>query len=346
MKLRTAGGFGVLIVAMVLGGVFSAEPVAAQAAYTGPAHLSPLAKAPAPYRKVADWPQLPAGMKFGDMSGVDIDSKGNVMLVHRGSGIARGAPKGTRVPEAVVVTIDPKTGKVLQTWGANTFMNPHGLTIDNEDNVWLTDTQLHQVFKFTHDGKLLLKIGEAETPAWDEGHFNQPTQVAPLPDGSFYVGDGYVNSRVAKFDKNGKFLFEWGSEGDKPGQFDNPHGVMIDLDGNVFVSDRENSRVQIFDQKGKFIKEWLGAKPTGRVFSASIGPDGYTYLAIRPGGRDPLHTGVLKLDKNMNIVAQLGFRDTGDAVFQAAHFVAVGADGAIYLAETPDQRLSKYVPVK
>ena len=348
MKPRTAGpisGVVGLLVATVLGS-FTAEPVAAQAPYTGPAHLSPLAKAPPSYRKVADWPQLPAGMAFGDMSGVDIDNDGNVMLIHRGSGVPRGAPRGTRVPEAVVVTIHPQTGKVLQTWGSNTFMNPHGLTVDHENNVWITDTRLHQVFKFSHDGKLLLKIGEAETSGWDATHFNQPTQVAPLPDGSFYVGDGYGNSRVAKFDKNGKFEFEWGTPGTGQGQFDNPHGVMIDRDGNVFVSDRENSRVQIFDPKGKFIKEWLGAKQTGRVFSASLGADGFTYLAIRPGGRDPLYTGVLKLDRNLDIVAQLGFRDTGDAVFQAAHYAAVGTDGSLYLAETPDRRLSKYVPVK
>jgi peptidylamidoglycolate lyase len=343
MKLRTAGIFGFsVLVATGLGGSFAAEPVAGQAAYSGPAHLSPLAKAPAPYRK-ADWPALPAGMAFGDMSGVDIDSKGNVMLVHRG---AADTPRGAKVAEAVVVTIHPQTGKVLQTWGSNTFMNPHGITIDHEDNVWITDTQLHQVFKYTHDGKLLFKIGEEQKPGWDATHFDQPTQVAVLPDGSFYVGDGYGNSRVAKFDKNGKFLLEWGAPGDQQGQFDNPHGVMIDQDGNVFVSDRQNMRVQIFDQNGKFIKEWLGAKPTGRVFSASMGPDGFIYLALRPGGRDPLYTGVLKLDRNLNIVAQLGFRATGDAVFQAAHFAAVGADGSIYLAETPDRRLSKYVPVK
>lgn len=343
MKSRTARALGFsMLVATVLGS-FNAEPAAGQAAYSGPAHLSPLAKAAAPYRKAADWPQLPAGMAFGDMSGVDIDNDGNVMLVHRGSAET---PRGAKVAEPVVVTIHPQTGKVLQTWGSNTFINPHGLTIDHENNVWITDTRLHQVFKFTHDGKLLLTLGEAEVPGWDAGHFNQPTQVAPLADGSFYVGDGYGNSRVAKFDRNGKFLFEWGSPGDQQGQFDNPHGVMIDQDGNVFVSDRENSRVQIFDQSGKFIKEWLGAKATGRVFSASVGPDGFIYLAIRPGGRDPLYTGVLKLDRNLNVVAQLGFRDTGDAVFQAAHFVAIGSDGAIYLAETPDRRLSKYVPVK
>jgi peptidylamidoglycolate lyase len=283
-------------------------------------------------------------MEFGDMSGADVDREGHVMLVHRGS--ASDVPEGGRIPEPVVVTLDSETGEVLQSWGSDTFLNPHGLTVDHEDNVWITDTRLHQVFKFTHGGELLLTLGEAEVPGWDEEHFNQPTQVAVLPDGSFYVGDGYVNSRVAKFDSEGNFLFEWGEAGDQPGQFDNPHGITVGPDGNLLVSDRENSRVQIFDLDGKFITEWLGARATGRVFSASVGPDGFIYLAIRPGGRDPLRTGVLKLDRNLEIVAQIGFKDTGDAVFQAAHYAAIGLDGAVYLAETPDRRISKYVPVR
>src|SRR5690606_6890189 len=126
-----------------------------------------------------------------------------------------------------------------------------------------------------------------------------------LQDGSFYVADGYVNSRIAKFDEDGRFLFEWGEAGDQPGQFNNPHGVTLDLEGNVLVSDRENSRVQVFDPRGNFLRQWLGAKPTGRVFSASVGRDQFVYLAIRPGGRDPLRTGVLKLDRDFNIVGQI-----------------------------------------
>jgi peptidylamidoglycolate lyase len=347
MKARTAGGvvFSVVLAAVLGSCAADAAPGdAAEVTYAGPAHLSPLASAPPSYRKAADWPRLPAGMSFGDMSGVDIDGNGHVMVIHRGS--MEEVPEGGRIPEPVVVTLHAETGEVLQTWGSNTFLNPHGLTVDHEENVWITDTGLHQVFKFTRDGKLLLTLGEAAVSGWDAGHFNRPTQVAVLPDGSFYVGDGYGNSRVAKFDKDGKFLFEWGEPGTGPGQFDNPHGVIVDPDGNILVSDRENSRVQIFDQSGKFIREWLGAKPTGRVFSAAVGPDEFIYLAIRPGGRDPLMTGVLKLDPDLNIVAQLGFKNTGDAVFQAAHFAAVGSDGAVYLAETPDRRVSKYVPVR
>lgn len=309
-----------------------------------PAHLSDLAVRAPQYELVADWPTLPAGIEFGDMSGVAIDSDGNVMVVHRGD---RGfsSEDERRITAPVVVTLDAESGVVLQAWGSGTFMVPHGLSIDDDDNVWITDTGLHQVFKFTHDGQLLLALGEPGVPGWDEGHFNRPTQVAALSDGSFYVADGYVNSRVAKFGSDGNFLFEWGKAGNQPGQFDNPHGITLGSDGNLIVSDRENSRLQIFDQDGGFLGEWLGAKPTGRVFSATVGPDDAIYLAIRPQGRDPLRTGVLKLNREFEIVAQIGFSDSGDAVFNAAHYAAIGSDGALYLAETPDRRVSKYVPV-
>lgn len=343
MKSRTAGAVASsMLIATVLGSC-AADDAPGQSAQGQPAHLSALASAPPQYQRVAEWPRLPDGMEFGDMSGVDVDSDGHVMVVHRGS--REEVPEGGRIPEPVVVTLHSETGEVLQTWGGDTFLNPHGLTIDHDGSVWITDTGLHQVFKFTHDGELLLTLGEAEVPGWDEGHFNRPTQVAVLPDGSFYVADGYVNSRVAKFDGDGNFLFEWGEAGEGPGQFDNPHGITLGPDGNLLVSDRENSRVQIFDLEGNFIEEWLGAEPTGRVFSATVGPDEFVYLAIRPQGRDALRTGVMKLNRDFEIVAQIGFRETGDAVFQSAHYAAVGAGGAVYLAETPDRRVSKYVPV-
>lgn len=297
------------------------------------------------YRGVADWPNLPPEVEFGDMSGVDVDSHGHVLVVHRGDRGFSSADDQGRIPEPVVVTLEANSGNVVQAWGENTFGVPHGLTIDHEDNVWITDVALHQIFKFSHDGELLLTVGQAGVPGWDETHFNRPTQVAVLPDGSFYVGDGYVNSRIAKFDAEGEFEFEWGEPGTGPGQFDNPHGVVIGLDGNVIVSDRENSRLQLFTPDGTFISEWLGAAEIGRVFSTEVGPDGSIYLAIRPEGRDPLRTGVLKLNSDFELVAQIGFKDTGDAVFQAAHYAAIGHDGAVYLAETPDRRISKYLPI-
>ena len=115
---------------------------------------------------------------------------------------------------------------------------------------------LHQIFKFSHEGNLLLKLGVAKTPGNDSLHFDLPTDVAVADDGSFYVSDGYGNSRVVKFSKEGKYLFEWGKKGDKPGEFNTPHMIDLDTYGNVYVADRENNRIQKFDAHGIFLKEW------------------------------------------------------------------------------------------
>src|SRR6185312_6771888 len=160
------------------------------------------------------------------------------------------------ITDNTVVILDKESGKILQSWGANLFIMPHGLRVDNENNIWVTDVGLNQVFKFTHEGKLLMKSGEAKVAGNDKGHFNQPTDVAVEKDGSFYVTHGYGNSRVIKFSPSGKYLSEWGTKGNKNGEFNIPHGITIDANSNVYVADRENSRIQVFDSTGKFLKEW------------------------------------------------------------------------------------------
>src|SRR4029079_3789803 len=124
----------------------------------------------------------------------------------------------------------------LASWGANMFLVPHGITIDNANHVWVTDVGLHQVFKFSHDGRLLLKLGEARAGGWDANHFNQPTDIAIRPDGAFYVSDGYVNSRVAIFDGDGRFMSEWGRKAAAESQFSNPHGLALAPNGDILVA--------------------------------------------------------------------------------------------------------------
>src|SRR5690606_40201954 len=128
-------------------------------------------------------------------------------------------PSGPIAADTVSI-IDGNTGALLDSWGAGAFLLPHGLTIDSQGNVWLTDAGLHQVFKYSAEGKKLLTLGEAGVSGSDAGHFNLPTDVAVRPDGSFYVSDGYGNTRVVKFSAEGVYEFEWGSKGDQPGQFD------------------------------------------------------------------------------------------------------------------------------
>ena len=186
---------------------------------------------------------MPAGWVFGRVSAVSGDSQGNVYILHRGE-------------EADPVLVFDESGKFLRSWGRGMFGRRHGIRVDPDDNVWVLDYGDHQVFKFTPEGKLLMTLGEKGVPAEDETHFNRPADMAFTPDGDFYVADGYGNSRIAKFSKDGKFLFAWGKRGKSPGEFHIAHSVALGPDGTVYVADRSNNRIQVFDPNGKFLKQW------------------------------------------------------------------------------------------
>ena len=312
-------------------------------------NVAQASKAPATtYEEVKDWPRLPAGFQMGEAAGVAVDADGHVLVFHRpGRGFDTAATELLKDP--AVLELDPRDGRLIRAWGANTFLVPHGITVDHENNVFLTDVALQQVFKFSHDGTLLFAVGEPRVGKWDATHFNQPTDIAIRPDGSFYVSDGYVNSRVAIFDRSGKWLHEWGRKGDGQGEFSNPHGLTFITGGtDVIVADRQNSRLQLFNANGAFKREWIGAKDaatTGRVFSVATDRDGFLYVGIRRADYETAHTGVMKLDRQWNIVTAVGFGRPGDPVFNAVHDLAVGRDGAIYVAETRTKRVVKLRPV-
>jgi peptidylamidoglycolate lyase len=300
------------------------------------------------YEEVKGWPRLPAGVEMGEAAGVAVDANGHVMIFHRpGRGFDTAATELLQDP--AVLEVDPDSGELIRSWGANTFLVPHGISVDRDNNVFLTDVALQQVFKFTHEGRLLFAVGEPRVGKWDATHFNQPTDMQIRPDGSFYVSDGYVNSRVAIFDKDGKWQREWGKKGSGHGEFSNPHGLSFVTGGSdVIVADRENSRLQLFDRHGEFKREWLGAKDaatTGRVFSVATDAEGFFYVGIRRADYDTAHTGVIKLDPHFHIVAMVGFDRPGDPVFNAVHDLAVGRDGSIYVAETRTKRVVKLRPV-
>jgi peptidylamidoglycolate lyase len=312
-------------------------------------HLRLTAASIVRYEEVKDWPKLPAGVQLGEAAGVAVDMMGHVFVFHRpGRGFDTAAT--AKLTEPPVLEVDADTGRLINSWGANTFLVPHGITIDHANNVFLTDVGLQQVFKFTHDGKPLITLGEPRVGAWDANHFNEPTDVQIRPDGTFYVSDGYVNSRVAIFDKNGKWLQEWGRKGSGPGEFSNPHGItFVPGSTDVLVADRENSRLQLFDRVGRFKKQWVGgkdARTTGRVFCVAADAESNYYVGIRRADYDTQHTGVLKLDRDWNIVTSIGFGQPGDAVFNAVHDIAVGKDGSIYVAETRTKRVVKLRPVR
>jgi len=335
-RMRTAGALVLVSVATV--GV------------TGSAGFQPAAKAAATvrYQEVKDWPALPANVQLGEAAGVAVDGDGHVFIFHRpGRGFDPSATDTLK--DDAVLQVDANTGRLIRSWGGGRFLVPHGITIDDRNNVFLTDVGLHQVFKFSHDGQLLFSVGEPRVGKWDATHFNQPTDIAIRPDGSFYVSDGYVNSRVAIFDKDGRWIQEWGKKGAGPGELSNPHGLtFVPGTTDVVVADRENSRLQLFGRAGAFRREWMGVKDaptTGRVFSVAADRDGSTYVGIRRADYDTAHTGVLKLDRDWKIAAAIGFGQAGDPVFNAVHDLAVGPDGSIYVAETRTKRVVKLRPV-
>jgi len=327
------------------GAVVLAAAAGVLAVMTGGHGLAAIAAPPAlRYEEVKDWPKLPPGVQMGEAAGVAVDTRGHVFVFHRpGRGFDPAATE--TLTEAAVLEIDGDTGRLIRAWGANTFLVPHGITIDRDNNIFLTDVGLHQVFKFSHDGTLILALGEPRVGKWDATHFNQPTDVAIRPDGSFYVSDGYGNSRVALFDKNGTWVREWGRKGEGEGEFSNPHGLsLVPGDTDVVIADRENSRLQLFDGAGTFRRQWrgvAGADTTGRVFSVAADAEGALYVGIRRADYDTAHTGVLKLDREWKVVAAIGFGRPGDPVFNAVHDLAVGPDGSIYVAETRTRRVVK-----
>jgi DNA-binding beta-propeller fold protein YncE len=196
---------------------------------------------------------MPAGWKFGRVSAVATNAAGEVFVFQRGK---KADP---------IIVFDAK-GKYLRSWGKGMFGNEHAIRVDREGNVWVTDNGDHQVIKFNSKGERLLTLGVKGKAGTDESTFNKPTDIAWAPDGTFYVSDGYGNSRVVKFTKAGKYVTAWGSKGSDPGQFNLPHSVAVDSKGQVYVADRTNNRIQIFDGNGKFLKAWTHLGATQNLF--------------------------------------------------------------------------------
>jgi len=206
----------------------------------------------------------------------------------------------------------------------------HGLCIDAQDNVWITDVGRHLVFKFSPDGELLLTLGVDGVPGADGAHFNQPTHVAVSAKGEIFVTDGYGNARVAKFSPEGKFISSWGIRGIKPGEFHTPHTLVFDQAGLLYVSDRDNDRIQVFDQDGKLKAVWPNLRS---VDGLTFGPDGCLY------GVAGLDMAIIRLSRDgrlLNVWRQ-------PAGLPYAHGIALDRAGNIYAAVS-GKDLWKFAP--
>jgi len=233
-------------------------------------------------------------------------------------------------------------GEVIENWSQwnHEISIAHHIVIDPYDPehaVWVVDRFNHRILKFSNDGKqLLLKVGEKGVPGNDENHFHDPASLAFLPDGSFYVADGYTNSRVVKFDKNGRYLTSWGSRGTAPGQFNLVHSVAVDAN-RVYVADRSNDRIQVFDHDGKFLDLWPGTARVTRVLTTE---DKRVCVSATQYGRFACY------DLNGKLMSQWGALGSAPGVTDNAHQIDVDNEGNFYVADANNNRVQKFVPKK
>ena len=222
---------------------------------------------PNPYRALESWAQPPAGVELGQVSGVELDARGNVWVIQRS--------------DPPILQFDA-SGKLLKSFGAGMFVQAHSLHFDRDGNLWAVDGdgrdgKGHQVIKFSPDGTILLRLGKAGVAGDGPDTFNRPSDVVTVANGDVFVVDGHTtNARVVKFSRDGRYITAWGTKGSAPGELDTPHSIAIDSKGRVFVGDRANNRIQIFDQNGRLLDQW---KQFGRPTGLFIAPDDTLYVA-------------------------------------------------------------------
>ena len=277
------------------------------------------ADAPYQYQEVKNWAQLPEDAKGAVMTAVDIDSHGTIYVLQRG------AP-------ARVMAFAPD-GKLLRTWDYGAFPSAHGLRIDRDDNVWVTDRGWHQVYKFSPEGKLLLALGKKGVAGDNNSTdaLNGPSDVTFAPNGNLFVSDGEsTNTRVVKFSADGKLIKFWGSKGSGPGQLDVPHAIAMDSKGLLYVADRSNKRIEIFDQEGGYVGIMTNA---GTPYGLFITKDDILYACDGSQGKNDVTVIDLKDQKVLGHFGGLA----------GAHMLSVDASGAIYVAETTGASVRKFV---
>ena len=292
------------------------------------------------YRVQPAWPSLPYQANFMETAGVAVDSSDHVYVFHRG-----------RMP---VMKFDAQ-GSFIRGWGDGLFDRPHSVRVDREGFIWTVDDGSHTVLKMDSLGRVRMVLGRFRTTSdaksamaeptvsadlrglRDEGvvRFNRPTDVAFAANGDIFVADGYGNSRVVKFDKNGKFVKTWGKRGTGEGDFNTPHSIAVDRQGRVLVADRENYRIQVFDGDGKFEAQWKGF---GSPWGLATTGDNHIMMA------DGYNCRVVKLTMDGKPVGSFGSHGKQPGQFHYCHQLAVDSRGNVYTAEILNWRPQKFVP--
>ncbi|MBV9970454.1 MAG: 6-bladed beta-propeller [Xanthobacteraceae bacterium] len=338
---------------------------------TGPAVAQQSAPA-IPFDSVANFPNLPAGMNFGEVPGVAVNSKGHVFVFTR-SNSAGGPAYAPAAAQLLEFTADGQyvgeVGKGLYAWAF-----AHSVRVDKDDNIWAIDKGSDMIVKFNPAGRVEWVFGRRKESADDEakpwehvepplapidGMFRQPTDIAWDSRGNFYITDGYINSRVAKYDKNGDWVKSWGSKGTGPGQFRTPHAIAIDRNDNIYVGDRANRRIQVFDTEGKFLRMFsidlppepgthatYGNTPSGERLAQVIGAP--NSICITPGPNQVMFVGestfpgrIFKVTLDGKVLGVIGKSGRNLKQFSGAHGLACPSENEIYVAETANWRVQK-----
>ena len=338
---------------------------------------------PNPYDTVKDFAKLPPGRMWGSTSAVEIDKDGRSIWVAERCGqntcLDRATNQMSNLP--TILKFDP-TGKLVKSFGEGMLIFAHGIFVDNDGNVWVTDgqdnaptpagargggpagpagppagaTKGHQVYKFSPDGKLLMTLGKPGGAA-EPDYFYQPNDVLVTRNGDIFVSEGHQigsgTHRILKFSKEGKLIKTWGKRGSGPGEFETPHGLAMDSRGRLFVADRNNNRIQIFDQDGKFIDQW---KQFSRPSGVYIDKNDIIYVADSESGsvsqnhdgwKRGIRIGNAKDGKLIAFIPDPETRTRPEFTgTSAAEGVAADAQGNVYGAEVGPRTVKRYVRKK
>ncbi|HYT24168.1 MAG TPA: peptidyl-alpha-hydroxyglycine alpha-amidating lyase family protein [Candidatus Polarisedimenticolia bacterium] len=324
------------------------------------------------FHSVPDFLKLPPDIYLGETTGVAVNSKGHVFVFSRGNttGPAYAAAAAQLLEFAPDGRFLREIGHHLYAWSF-----AHTVKVDKDDSVWVTDKGSDMVIKFNPEGRVVLVIGRKQEASDEgteplkhvkpplppvDGMFRQVTDVAWDASGNAYISDGYVNSRIAKVDKDGNWVKSWGEPGDQPGQFNVPHSIAVDAQNNIYVADRGNRRIQVFNTDGKLLRQFtidvpapadarpaIGNKPTSTT--GTMSPGAPWTLCITPGPNQVLYTSdafpgrIYKLSLDGKVLGVLGRSGKQLGQFGWIHEIACPSADELYVAELLNWRIQKLI---
>ncbi len=330
-----------------------------------------------PFDSVPNPLKLPTDLYLGEVTGVAVNSKGHVFVFSRGN--TTGPAYAAAAAQLLEFGPDGKfireIGKNLYAWSF-----AHAVRIDKDDNIWVIDKGSDMIIRFNPAGRVTMvfgrkqeasdkETGPLEHPvppkAAEDGRFRQPTDVAFDPAGNIFISDGYINSRIAKADKNGNWIKSWGERGNKPGEFNTPHSIAADAQGNIYVADRGNGRIQVFDSDGKLLRIMkidvpfdevaarpaIGNKPTLQTYAKvmTMAPGAPWTVCITPPPHQVLYTSdaypgrVYKLSLDGKVLGAFGQSGKQPKQFGWIHEIACPSENTLYVAELLNWRVQKLI---